>query len=318
MRQLLTGLLFVILLLQSNYLQCKPSNQVNFSGSAEEFRSQIKHQSKLWQQALVERDLDKTLSIYEEQAILMPEYQPTLNGLGKIREYYTSLNKRRNVRNISMVEEELVMLDQYLLEIGAFESDIDWLSNSAINSQKYTGKYWRIWKVNQSSEIKVFGEAFGFFEPIPNPHLWVTDVKTRQDFSPSNFKPSAASIELKAYHAIGEKGVRQKNGVLRSQLYASDAVFYPFADSPKRGIEVLQPYLVQYSSHGAIIDSVQTHTHEVVYLKDYIIEFTKFAVAWNVDEFPGQANGKGIVLRTRLKNGELRIFRHIGLHNYGE
>ena len=203
-----------------------------------------------------------------------------------------------------------------MLDIGTFNSEIDWLIEKQHDAQTYSGKYWRIWQVNSAPIPKVIGEAFGFFEHIANPELWVTDMSTKKDLAPSGFKPEDASIELKAYHAIGQQGVKQKNGELRAQLYAADAVFYPFANTPKIGIEVLKPYLIEYSSHGARIESVQTHTHEAIYLGGYILEFAKFAVAWSYDNLPGRADGKGIALRKRMENGELLYYRHIGTHNF--
>lgn len=271
--------------------------------------------SSKWSKDLVDETTDDLMSIYDHGAIYMPEYQPTLNGSTKIRDYFDAMNKKRKVLRVDMRTKELLKLEDYILQIGTFEMDVEWRAIKPDAEQNFTGKYWRIWKRGGADELSVVGEAFGFYKRLDHPERWVTDMATRKDPSPSGFEPHQASIELKAYHAIGQQGVKQRNGALRSELYAQDAIFYPFADTPKKGIGVLKPYLIKYSSHGAIIDSVQTHTHEVIYLRNYILEFAKFAVAWRYNEMPGQSNGKGISLRKRLDNGELRFFRHIGTHN---
>ncbi|MCF2949425.1 hypothetical protein L0668_14995 [Paraglaciecola aquimarina] len=269
-----------------------------------------------WQTNLQKGHVAKVLEHYAEKAIFMPEYQPTLNGAQQIKDYLTALNKQRKFHQINYQSTEMLKLGKYVLEIGNFDMDVQWLNHTS--TKTYTGKYWRIWDTDSGvkKELQIIGEAFGFYKHLENPELWVTDRKTRAGLSPSGFKATDMSIELQAYHSLGQKGVKQKDGELRAKMYAQDAVFYPFADTPKKGMEVLKPYLIQYSSHGAIIESVKTYSHEVIYLDGFILEFAKFAVAWTYDGVPGSANGKGISLRKRLENGELRFFRHIGMHNY--
>lgn len=267
-----------------------------------------------WQINLRKGDLTKVLEPYAETAIFMPEYQPTLNGVPQIKDYFTKLNQRRKFHKLNYQSTELLKLGNYVLEIGNFEMLIQWLNQQP--QKNYSGKYWRIWDTDNPLTPKIIGEAFGFYKHLENPELWVTDRKTRAGLSPSGFKAADMSIELQAYHALGQKGVQQKDGELRAKMYAQDAIFYPFADTPKKDMSELKPYLIQYSSHGATIASVQTYTHEVIYLEDFILEFAKFAVAWTYDGVPGSANGKGMSLRKRLENGELRFFRHIGMHNY--
>lgn len=281
-----------------------------------EVKAKIRIQNERWVQSQMGGDIQQLIKQYDQNAIYMPEYQPTLNGIAQIKAYFTSLAKRRKVDNMNLYSQELIALKDHVLEIGMFETSITWSATQHSDALAYTGKYWKIWKTFEDGTIKLIGEAFGFFSPIQNSEFWVTDMSTKKSAAPSGFKPADASIELKAYHSIGQKGVQQKNGLLRSQLYADDGVFYPYAETEKRGIDVLRPYLIQYSSHGAIINSVQTHTHDVLYLNNYILEFGKFSVTWTYDETPVQANGKGIALRKRLENGELRIYRHIGMHNF--
>jgi len=265
---------------------------------------------------LLEGNLTTVIELYADNAILMPEYQPTLNGVDKIRSYFETLDDRRKIVNLSSQSEEMIGLGKYVIDIGSFKTNIEWLNDQDVEPKSYSGKYWRIWNIETETQLKLVGEAFGFYKNIENPQQWVTDMNTWHDASPTGFKASDASLELKAYHALGREGVQHKNGDLRSSLYAPDAIFYPFANTPKKGIEVLKPYLIEYSSNSAYIDSVQTHTHDVIYFDNYLLEFTKFAVAWTYEETTDQANGKGIKIRKRMDNGELLIYRTIGMHNF--
>ncbi|MEP1446514.1 MAG: hypothetical protein ABJK37_10440 [Paraglaciecola sp.] len=276
----------------------------------------IKKANQAWQRHLVQGEIAKVLKNYGDKAIFMPEYQPTLNGINDINEYLTTLNSRRTLHKVSYQSEEMLKLGHYVLEIGRFEKEIEWLNVQPDKHTHYTGKYWRIWNTEIPEDLKIIGEAFGFYQHLKHPEFWVTNRKTRSGTSPNHFKASNASIELQAYHALGRIGVKQKDGELRAKMYTQDAIFYPFAAPPKKGMAELTPYLIQYSSHGATIESVQTYTHDVIYFDNFILEFAKFAVAWTYEGLPGSANGKGISLRKRLENGELRFFRHIGMHNY--
>lgn len=309
--KVMTIALVGIMALSQAYSSCAISNVVN-----KKVADEIKKQTNLWKLAVIEGDVNSIASVYTKQSILMPEYQPTLNGLKTIRSYYSSLNNRRTVSEWSTKSDELFSIDGYVCDFGTFVTTIKWGENESSEGDKLTGKYWRLWQVNNEGDYKIRGEIFGFHKPIDNTKDWVTNVFTKNDAAPSGFKPGDLGVELKAFHALGQQGVLRKDGELRAQLYTDDAVFFPFADTAKRGIDVLRPYLKAYSNHSAYIDYLQTHTHDVIYLNEYVFEFTKFNVGWSVDGNLGQSTGKGMRLWKRLDSGQLRIFRHFGTHNY--
>lgn len=162
------------------------------------------------QKDFIQGDVSKIIQFYTKNVIFMPEYQPTLNGVKKIEDYFDALNTKRKMRKLVYTSEELINLDTHILEIGGFEAEIDWLTDQNNNTRNYTGKYWRIWHTDIVGGPKVMGEAFGFFKRLQNPELWVTDMSTWKNLSPRKFKPADASLELKAYAAFGREGVKKK------------------------------------------------------------------------------------------------------------
>jgi len=277
---------------------------------------QLAQRQEIWKSAIINGNLPSTMSTYSEMAIVMPEYQPTLNGKDTVERYYSALNKRRRISQFSLTSQQRFEIGEYIFDIGQFDLTISWKKGWKKQKEQLSGKYWQTWTTAQSGELVIVGETFGFNQPYEHPERWVTQPETRTTPSPTGFKPDQASIELKAFAAIGRQGVMRKDGELRAQLYADDAIFYPYADTPKQGIDVLRPYLIKYSSHDAHMDWLQTHTHDVMYLGDYIYEFNKFAVGWTYGGKPEHRNGKGMRIWKRLANGQLRIYRHFGTHNH--
>ena len=102
---------------------------------------------------------------------------------------------------------------------------------------------------------------------------------------------------------------------MRIDLYAEDAVFYPFADSAKAGQAVLTPYLKAYHQYDVLIDHIEILPYDYVDFGDYILEYSLFDVDWRFGEHSGTNQGKGIRLWKRQPDNSLKIYRHIGLHN---
>jgi hypothetical protein len=114
-----------------------------------------------------------------------------------------------------------------------------------------------------------------------------------------------------------EKGVRIRDGVLRSEFFTEDARFMPFADSTKTGIEQLKPYLIAYSTRGNVtIDSIACYTYHHEDFNDFILEYAMFKVKWRVPDVSGMTEGKGIRIWKRQKDKSLKLYREIGTHDH--
>lgn len=257
-------------------------------------------------------NVDGCLNLYDDNAISMPEYQATLTGRNEIEKYYREINRKLRVKSVHRQPLEFIHLKNSIVVIGALKRVyVDQANDSLI---QLNGKYWHIWSV-QEGVYRIKGEAFGYFHPVAHQEPIV--MSTRQQQPDEEDIRIKVPLELKAYNALMEKGVRQRNGELRAGFFAENAVFYPFADTAVVGMRHIKPYLIAYSNRGTVrIDSVSCYTYAFEDYDDYILEYDMFKVKWSVADLKGRTQGKGIRIWIRQKDKSLRIFREIGTHNY--
>ena len=259
--------------------------------------------------------LDSFLQFYDEHAIVMPEYQLTLHGQEEIKSFYREIFNRQKIVTFHRQTHEFIHMNNTIVEIGVFRKEFrDPKSDTLISLH---GKYWMVWQNQPDGRFKIKGESFGFFHSVEHPEsLIVSSSKTQPGESDLKLKTDTP-FELKAYNALMEKGVRTRDGNLRSQFFTKDGSVYPFADTTVTGIDRIKPYLIAYSSRGAItIDSIMCYTYEFETHGEYILEYDMFKVKWSVPNYSGRTEGKGIRIWKRQEDKSLKLYREIGTHNH--
>jgi ketosteroid isomerase-like protein len=262
-------------------------------------------------------DLESFLKYYDSNAISMPEYQPTLTGTNEIRQYYQAIFRRQQVQSLRRKSDEIIRLGKTVIEIGTFRKVYTDQKEDTPLTQN--GKYWNIWEVQPDGNLRLKGEAFGFFHPVEHPEALTVQLPDSRTNKPGTYLGQAIPFELKAYNALMEKGVRLRDGALRSAFFTDDGQFMPFADSTVTGIQKLRPYLIAYSRRGeVVIDSIRCDTYHYEYLDDYLLEYAQFKVKWTLPQLSGRTEGKGIRIWKRQADQSLKLFREIGTHNHIE
>lgn len=265
--------------------------------------------------AEVNDNLNALIENYHVHALSMPEYQLTLHGLDEIKRYYKEILKRQNIKSFVLEADEFINLNNAIVEIGTFRKE--YLHESNPDSLIIlNGKYWHIWEAGQNNSFKLVSEAFGYFHPVSHPETLKVQVSTGQPDESQILSSKEIPFELKAYNALMEKGVRTRDGALRSSFFTEDARFFPFAEPAIAGIENIKPYIMAYSSRGLVtIDSVMCYTYDFKYYSTYIIEYAMFKVRWTNANGSGRTEGKGIRIWQRQADGSLKLYREIGTHN---
>jgi ketosteroid isomerase-like protein len=200
--------------------------------------------------------------------------------------------------------------------LGTFDIEYEQLGQAAL--VRHQGKYWNVWSVPVDGSLKLESEIWGYLHPIADPaSLYVTlDDATPNTLSPSVDRDPAVRFELLALNTLMQEAVRSRDGRLRADFFAADAVFMPHADSPKRGIDAIRKHLVEYNSGPVTIDSISIRTHELRAFAGYVIEYPKFHVAWRTPESSGVSSGQGARIWRRDPDCRLRIYREIGTHDF--
>jgi ketosteroid isomerase-like protein len=261
-------------------------------------------------------DLKNFLQNYDTNAISMPEYQLTLTGIKELEAYYKAIFQRQNVRTFQKKPTEIIDLGNTIVEIGIFKKEyFDSSSTDTIVTQ--TGKYWNVWNTRNEGAFKIKAEAFGYFHPIKNPEALILQLHKKQPDESEILLRKKIPFELKAYNSLMEKGVRNRDGDLRSQFFTNDGSFMPFADTTVSGMQEIKPYLTAYSNRGTVtIDSIMCYTYDFENSGDYILEYDMFKVKWSVPGFSGRTEGKGIRIWKRQEDHSLKLYREIGTHNH--
>jgi ketosteroid isomerase-like protein len=258
--------------------------------------------TSLLTQAEKNGDLKTFLSYYEPDVISMPEYQPTLHSIQELEAYYKEIFKRQRIKSFDRKAEEYITLGSTIIEIGTFVKTFD-----TVPAQN--GKYWLVWHKKQNGTYKIKAEVYGYFHPIKDPKALTVSMPVSKLHEPT-------PLELRAYDALNEKYVRLKDGALRSEFYTEDARYMPFQEPTVSGKEI-RPYLIEYSKRGDItFDSLDLSTIHSEYFPGYVLEYSEVKVKWSAANASGRTEGKGIRLWKRQADQSLKIYRHIGTHNY--
>jgi ketosteroid isomerase-like protein len=304
--------IFILLLF---FIACSPEKVDDDTNLRQSTEQQLRDLSQQLHEAEISDDLSAYLKHYDEHAISMPEYQLTLKGVDEIRMYYNEIFKRQNIQSFQCVADEFIHMNNTIVEIGTFKKEYrnDSNTDSLIT---LNGKYWHIWEA-QGGVFKLYGEAFGYFNPVAHPEALIVELKTEQPNESDILSQKEIPFELRAYNALMEKGVRTRDGILRSSFFTDDARVFPFADSTVSGIENIKPYLIAYSSRGTVtIDSIMCYTYDFKYSDNYLLEYDMFKVKWRVPDFSGKTEGKGIRIWKRQDDNSLKLYREIGTHNH--
>jgi ketosteroid isomerase-like protein len=304
-------LIYALLFLLISCAKEKSSDPVR----SDNIRQRLQTLSEIRTAAEKKDDLKNYLSYYNENAISMPEYQMILQGSNQIETFYETIFQRQNIKTLQRKVDEIIDLGKTIIEIGTFKKEYTHPENDTLITQN--GKYWNVWDVKPDGSLKLKGEAFGFFHPVKYPEMLVVK-NTPPEVSDISLNEETP-FELKAYNALMEKGVRNRDGVLRSEIFTTDGSFMPFADSTVTGMAKIKPYLIAYSSYGKVtIDSISCYTYHSEYFDDHVLEYAKFRVKWTVPGFSGRTQGKGIRIWKRQEDGSLKLHREIGTHNHLE
>jgi ketosteroid isomerase-like protein len=261
-----------------------------------------------------EDDLESFLSFYHKNAISMPEYQLLLQGEKEIKSFYKEIFQRQVIKTYKRTPHELIDQGKTIIEIGTFTKQFSNVGVDSVLTQQ--GKYMNVWEEGEKGEIKLKGEAFGYFHPIEKQELLVAELGKEKFESRNSSLDSELPFELMAYNALMEKQVQTRDGNSRSRFYSTNAMIMPFQEPNVTGNEKIKAYLIEYSKRGSVsIDSVAIYTYHYENLKDYKLEYFKFRVQLHSGTYVGKVAGKGIRLWKRVEDGSLRMYREIGTHN---
>ena len=139
-----TFLLFVFLFTAS----------VVFSQSSENYKSQIEKLNKEMTQNFMDGNSEKNLSMYADDAISMPSYEPMLEGIDAIRESIKKMdNSGWKVNSFEPTTVKVIPNGDMIAEIGTYKVNMSMPGMEKPMDDH--GKYLTIWEKQQDGSLKV-------------------------------------------------------------------------------------------------------------------------------------------------------------------
>ncbi|MEQ9167614.1 MAG: hypothetical protein RLO12_15250 [Fulvivirga sp.] len=294
----------ILLLLLATALACKehPNHQQT---EVIDLRATIASLNNQLIAAAKARDFAQVDNLYLNDAILLAEYNPLIAGKQDIEKYYTEMFKRQEVTDYQKETTELFDFGATILEIGDFKKSFN-------NAQQQEGKYFNVWQMSDAGTLHLKSESFGYYHPIDSP------AALRVYLPEKMLTPRKTSLELEAYHALNENCVRDRDTEKLLTSYTDDAIYYPFADTKKAGIEVLTEHFTAYHTPPVKIDSIEIETFDYIPVDDGIIQYSQFFVKWTVPGFSGITEGTGQIYLKRQADNSLKMHRQLGMHVHNE
>jgi ketosteroid isomerase-like protein len=284
----------------------------------ESFEDKIQIKNKQISNALIAAKIDMLIDNFDDDAVCMPEFQPTMKGKLALKEYYSEILKRRQIISFNKIISETIQLKNDVAEIGTFTVTY---KTSDVLSTTLHGKYLNIWMIQQNGNLKLKAESFGYLHAVDNPASHVVAITkglTNSASAKQSQRINDLAFQLKALNTLMEKCVQTRDGNLRADFFTNDAIFMPFADSAKVGMTSIRKHLIAYNSYPVKIDSINIYNEYFEDCDEYVLEYPKFYVKWRTSENSGVGSGKGIRIWRREKNCSLKLFREIGIHDHLE
>lgn len=155
-------ILFSITVFLGLLISCKPTQQKELDLS--QVRNIIETQNAKWLTAIEHYDINTLLSLYTDDAILLPPNRPMLRGKREIKTYY----ERMQSRGIKIIKPiittfELSGKDNTVYEIGQYIINIERQGKFTVSD---TGKYSTIWKLQSDSSWIMYADCWNSNNPL--------------------------------------------------------------------------------------------------------------------------------------------------------
>jgi ketosteroid isomerase-like protein len=145
-----------------------------FAQDVEKVKTKIESLNKVFTQAMLDNDTDKMLSLYTEDIISMPSYQPTVKGIAKVRELSEMQAKsgwKTNAFTLSITD--IIIQGNLAIEIGNYDMK---MSGPDVPEWADNGKYITIWEEQKDGSMKIKVETWN---TDTNP--WAQMEQTKQE-----------------------------------------------------------------------------------------------------------------------------------------
>lgn len=148
------------------------SATIIFSQSKEELSSQIEKLNKLYSDAMINNDTKTMMSLYTDDVVSLPSYQPMIKGIETLRALSEQIeNSEWRTTSFEMKTTDLIPTDNFIIEIGNYKMN---MVGPGVPDWSDEGKYITIWQRQKDGNLKIRVE------------MWNTDLNPFLEMQQSN------------------------------------------------------------------------------------------------------------------------------------
>jgi len=140
----------------------------------EKVKTKVEALNKVFIQAMLDNDTEKMLSLYTEDIISMPSYQPTVKGIAKVRELSEmQIKSGWKTTHFTLSVTDIIVQGNLVIEIGNYDMK---MSGPDVPEWADNGKYITIWEEQKDGSMKIKVETWN---TDTNP--WAQMEQTKQE-----------------------------------------------------------------------------------------------------------------------------------------
>ncbi|RPI61502.1 MAG: hypothetical protein EHM44_08575 [Ignavibacteriales bacterium] len=145
-----------------------------FAQDVDKVKAKIEEMNKVYTKAMIDNDVEKMLSMYTEDIISMPSYQPTIKGIAKVREL-SEMQVKSGWKTTEFILSitDIIVQGNLAIEIGNYNMK---MSGPDVPEWADYGKYITIWEEQKDGSMKIKVETWN---TDTNP--WAQMEQTKQE-----------------------------------------------------------------------------------------------------------------------------------------
>lgn len=126
---------------------------LTFSQTNEELAKKIEQLNKIYSEAMINNDTKTMMSLYTNDVLSLPSYQPMIRGIETLRNLSEQIeNSEWKTTSFDMKTTDLIPAGNYIIEVGNYKMK---MSNPEVPEWNDEGKYITVWQKQEDGSLKI-------------------------------------------------------------------------------------------------------------------------------------------------------------------
>lgn len=126
---------------------------LTFSQTNEELAKKIEQLNKIYSKAMINNDTKTMMSLYINDVLSLPSYQPMIRGLETLRNLSEQIeNSEWKTTSFDMKTTDLIPAGDYIIEVGNYKMK---MSGPEVPEWNDEGKYITVWQKQEDGSLKI-------------------------------------------------------------------------------------------------------------------------------------------------------------------